>query len=230
MSRKSFVSVLVAATLSFSGSLPGSQIELKSEKERASYAAGFDTIRTLKKHNIPLDLDSLIRGLRDAAADRKPALNDGELNAVLSHLQADMRRGKAAQHRELAAKNRNRGNAFLAEFKRQEGVKSLPNGVLYQVLKAGNGKRPAESDSVEVLYRGTTLDGKQFDATPPGKTTIMSMNQAIVGWRDALKQMPVGSRWKIVIPYLIAYGERGVGDVIGPNETLVFEVELVSIQ
>jgi FKBP-type peptidyl-prolyl cis-trans isomerase FklB len=106
----------------------------------------------------------------------------------------------------------------------------LSNGVLYQILKAGSGSKPAATDSVEVKYRGTKLDGVEFDATPEDKAATLNMNQTIMGWREALKQMPVGSKWKIVIPPQLAYGERGVGEVIGPDETLVFEVELVGIK
>jgi FKBP-type peptidyl-prolyl cis-trans isomerase FklB len=106
----------------------------------------------------------------------------------------------------------------------------LGNGVLYRVLKAGDGPKPVESDVVITRYRGTTIDGVEFDATAEGKTSTLRVSQAIMGWREAIKQMPVGSKWEVMVPSALAYGDRGVGDMIGPNEVLVFDVELLEIK
>lgn len=230
MYTKFIVPLVIAAFVFPAQAKEAAPVQLKTQKDRVSYASGVTTVRNFNKNNIAFDVDLIIRGIRDAAEGKKLALDEKELSATLSALQTDLRRAQAATHQELASKNRKRGEEFLTEFKKQEGVKTLPNGVLYQVLKAGEGKKPVETDTVEVKYRGMKLDGSEFDATPEGKTASLRMNQTIMGWREALKQMPVGSRWKIVIPHLLAYGERGVGEVIGPNETLVFEVELVSIK
>ncbi len=230
MYAKIILTLVIAALVSPVQAKEPAPVQLKSQKDRISYASGVTTVRNFNKNNVPFDIELMIRGMRDAAEGKKLALDEKELNATLNQLQTELRRAQAANHQELATKNRKRGEEFLAEFKKQEGVKALPNGVLYQVLKAGEGKKPVETDTVEVKYRGMKLDGTEFDATPEGKTASLRMNQTIMGWREALKQMTVGSRWKIVIPHLLAYGERGVGEVIGPNETLVFEVELVSIK
>ena len=230
MHFQSLVPLLLAAMVLPAQAKEQPRVELKTPKERVSYASGVTTVRNFSKNNISFDLDRMIRGMRDAAEGKKLALDEKELTASLNGLEADLRSAQAATHQELANRNHTRGKEFLAEFKRKEGVKAFPNGVLYKMLKTGEGEKPVETDTVEVKYRGTTLDGAEFDATPPGKTASLRMNQTFLGWREALKQMPVGSRGQIVIPHLLAYGERGVGEVIGPNETLIFEVELVSIK
>jgi FKBP-type peptidyl-prolyl cis-trans isomerase FklB len=148
----------------------------------------------------------------------------------MNGLQIDLRRTMASNLRELSDKNRKRGAEFLATYKAKADVKAMSNGVLYRVLKAGDGPKPVESDTVVTRYRGAKIDGVEFDATLEGKTSIMRLNQVVMGWREALKQMPVGSKWEVVIPAPLAYGERGVGDLIGPNEVLVFDVELLEIK
>jgi FKBP-type peptidyl-prolyl cis-trans isomerase FklB len=205
-------------------------VELKDSKAKISYASGVSTIRNFNKNNVPFDLEAMIHGMRDAAAGAKLQMDDKEIMNTMNELQTQLRRAMAANRQDLAQKNRKRGEEFLAEFKKKEGVQSLPNGVMYKVIKAGDGKKPLETDKVEVKYRGTKLDGTEFDATPEDKTATLHMTQTIMGWREALKQMPVGSKWQIVIPQGLAYGDRGVGEAIGPNETLVFEVELVGIK
>ncbi len=125
---------------------------------------------------------------------------------------------------------RKKAMLILEEYKAQKGVLALPSGVLYKVIKEGDGKKPLESDMVEVNYRGTLINGKEFDATEPGHPANLKVSALIAGWKQALSMMPVGSKWHIVIPSALAYGERGVGNDIGPNEVLVFDVELVAIK
>jgi FKBP-type peptidyl-prolyl cis-trans isomerase FklB len=126
--------------------------------------------------------------------------------------------------------NKKKGEVFLAENKTKEGVVVLPSGVQYKILKAGNGKKPIDSDVVQVYYRGTLLDGSEFDATEPGQPADLKASSLIAGWKEALRLMPAGSKWQIFVPSQLAYGERGVGSDIGPNETLVFEVELLAVK
>lgn len=204
--------------------------EPKSATERMSYASGVATVRNFRKNNLEFDLDMMIRGMRDEAEARKPALAEKELSAAQTQLQSEIRRIQLAGQQELANRNHKLGEAFLADFRKEEGVTALPNGVLFKVLKEGDGRKPLETDTLEVQYRGTKLDGTEFDATPEGKPASLRINQTIPGWREALKQMRVGSRWQIVIPDLLAYGKRGVAGLIGPNETLIFEVELENIK
>ena len=125
--------------------------------------------------------------------------------------------------------NRKKGEAFLSENKKKAGVITLPSGLQYLVLKQGTGPKPEEADTVQCNYRGTLLDGVEFDASQEGKPTSFSVRSVIPGWREALKLMPAGSKWQLFIPYTLAYGSRGAGKDIGPNETLLFEVELIGI-
>lgn len=199
-------------------------------KDQVSYATGVTAIRNFTKNDVAFDLDLIIQGMRDAMASKELAMTEKQISVAMNQLQTDLRRTMAANHRELAEKNRKRGTEFLAAYKLKPDAKTLSNGVAYRVLKAGNGPRPQESESVVTRYRGTSIEGVEFDATEKGKTSTLRMNQVIMGWREALKQMPQGSHWEVVIPSALAYGERGVGQVIGPNETLVFEVELLDIK
>jgi FKBP-type peptidyl-prolyl cis-trans isomerase FklB len=157
-------------------------------------------------------------------------MSDREIRAAMNAVQVELRRTMATNLRELSAKNRRRGTEFLAAYKAKPDVKAMSNGVLYRVLKAGDGPKPVESDTVITRYRGTSIDGVEFDATLEGKTSALRVNQVIVGWREALKQMPVGSKWEMVVPAPLAYGERGIGELVGPNEVLVFDVELLEIK
>jgi FKBP-type peptidyl-prolyl cis-trans isomerase FklB len=179
---------------------------------------------------VAFDIEVMIQGMRDALAGKELKMTDREINLVMNRLKDDLRRSMATSQRDLADKNRKRGIEFLATQKAKPDVKAMSNGVLYRVLKAGDGPKPVESDTVITRYRGATIDGVEFDATLEGKTSTLRVNQAIMGWREAIKQMPVGSKWEVMVPAALAYGERGVGDLIGPNEVLVFDVELLEIK
>ncbi len=209
---------------------PGTPRPLTSAKDMISYSVGVDIVRNFRKQDVEYDVDMLIRGLKDASGDGKLALSEKEVRRVLNGFQVDVRR-KMALNRKLAAEdNRRRGAAFLEENKTKPGVQTLPSGVQYRVIKQGEGRKPTEADTIECNYRGTVLSGVEFDATEEGKPARLQMGQLINGWRDALRNMPVGSKWQIFIPHSLAYGERGVGTDIGPNEMLIFEVELLGIK
>ncbi len=203
---------------------------LTTPQDQISYATGVTAIRNFTKNDVAFNLDLIIQGMRDAMASKELAMSEKQITVAMNQLQTDLRRTMAANHRELADKNRKRGTEFLAAYKLKPDAKALSNGVAYRVLKAGSGPKPQESDTVITRYRGTSIDGVEFDATEKDKTSTLRMNQVIMGWREALKQMPLGSHWEMVIPSALAYGERGVGQVIGPNETLVFDVELLDIK
>ena len=198
-------------------------------KDQISYATGVMAIRNFTKNDVAFDIELVIQGMRDALAGKEMKMDDREIRLAISGLQVELRRSMASNLRELSAKNRKRGNEFLAAYKAKPDVKAMSNGVLYRVLKAGDGPKPVESDAVITRYRGTSIDGVEFDATLEGKTSTLRVNQVIMGWREALKQMPVGSKWEMVVPSALAYGERGIGDMVGPNEVLVFDVELLEI-
>ncbi len=203
---------------------------MTATKDQISYATGVMAIRNFTQNDVAFDIEVMIQGMRDALAGKELKLNDREIRLAMNGLQVELRRTMAANLRELSDKNRKRGVEFLATYKAKPDVKAMSNGVLYRVLRAGDGPKPVETETVVTRYRGAKIDGVEFDATLEGKTSILRMNQVIMGWREALKQMPVGSKWEVVVPAPLAYGERGIGDLIGPNEVLVFDVELLEIK
>jgi FKBP-type peptidyl-prolyl cis-trans isomerase FklB len=203
---------------------------IKTDKDRLSYSIGASIGRNLKAEKTDVDLNLLIKGLKTSIAGEKVLLSDQEIRQVMGDYQKELRLHAMLSKQQAAGENRKNGEAYLAEYKTQKGVQALANGILYKVIKEGNGKKPAESDTVEVNYRGALISGKEFDATRPGEPANLKLASLIAGWKQALTVMPVGSRWQIVIPSELAYGERGVGGDIGPNEVLVFDVELLSVK
>ncbi|MEY8877129.1 MAG: FKBP-type peptidyl-prolyl cis-trans isomerase [Leptothrix sp. (in: b-proteobacteria)] len=201
-----------------------------SPKQKLSYATGVSAIRNFIKNEVEFDLEQVIQGMRDAQAGKELVLGEKEMRVVMNQLQTDLRRNMVANQKELGEKNRKRGADFLAAYKQKPGTLTLSNGVAYRIAQAGTGPMPSELDTVIVKYRGATVDGTEFDATEDGKTSALRVNQVVMGWREAIKRMPVGSKWEVVIPSQLAYGERGVGASIGPNETLVFDIELFEIK
>jgi FKBP-type peptidyl-prolyl cis-trans isomerase len=201
-----------------------------SRKDAISYAIGVSTARNLLKDGVEINPQVMLQGIQDAVDNKRTKMNEAEIRSAMSGLVGEMRQKMAANRVEAEAANKKRGDEYRAAFSKQPDVKSLPNGVLYKAAKTGTGPKPGEDDLVVVSYRGTLTNGFEFDATPEGKTANMKVAQLISGWKEALKNMPVGSRWTLVIPPHLAYGVRGVGTDIGPSETLVFDVDLVSIK
>ena len=225
-----FRRIAIFVGLLLGGQALAEQVNLESPNARISYAIGFDMARNLRKQGVEVDADLIARGLRDGMAGNEAPMSEKELRKVMNDFQSDVRQ-KMAQNRRLAADdNRKRGVAFMEQNKNREGVVVLPSGVQYRVEKMGDGSRPAESDIVLCNYSGKLLNGHEFDATEAGKPATFKLAALIPGWREVLKLMPVGSKWQIAIPPQLAYGERGAGSEIGPNETLLFEVELVAIK
>lgn len=203
---------------------------LKTDKDKLSYGIGVSVAKNFKKQGTDVDLEILALGLKSALAGERLLLPEKELRKIMNNYQVDIRKNALLSKRLALEDNKKKGEAYLAENKTKDGVVVLPNGVQYKILKAGNGRKPIESDIVKVSYRGTLLDGTEFDATEAGQSADLKLSALIVGWKETLKLMPVGSKWQIVIPSQLAYGERGVGNDIEPNETLVFEVELFEIK
>lgn len=208
---------------------PAMSATLTTEMDKRSYAIGANVAKNIKLQEVSVDPALVSQGVLDELAG-KSLLSDAELGAIMQQLQGEVRQKMMARQDKDAAANKQRGEAFLEENKKKEGVKTLPGGVQYKVLTAGSGKKPTDADTVTCNYRGNLVDGKVFDASQPGKPVSFKVSQVIPGWQAALKQMPVGSKWQLVIPAEQAYGERGAGNAIGPNETLIFEVELVGIK
>jgi len=204
---------------------------LKTPKDKISYAIGADLAGKLKSQSIDVDPVLLSRGLRDTFAGTKPLMTQDEVHAAIMDLQNQLRRKQMAAVKELGEQNKKDGDAFLTENKAKEGVVALPSGLQYKILKAGDGDKPKPTDTVVCNYRGTLINGKEFDSSyKRGQPATFPVSGVIKGWTEALQLMPVGSKWQLFIPPDLAYGERGAGSDIAPNATLVFEVELISIQ
>jgi len=204
---------------------------LQDEKAKKSYAVGVEMGKKLKGASLELDAELVSRGVRDALTGDRPLLTEGELKAALVSLRIGFQANQAEAHKQLAEKNKQDGEAFLAENKTREGVVALESGLQYKVLKAGDGRKPAAADTVVCHYRGTLVDGTEFDSSlRRNKPATFALKRVIKGWSEALQLMPVGSKWQLSIPPNLAYGARGARQKIGPNATLLFEVELLSIQ
>ena len=204
---------------------------LPSEKDKFSYALGMNLGSNLQRQSVTVDVDLVMRGLKDSLAGGKTLLTEDEARAALMQMQNELRQKQQEKAKEQGEANQKEGDAFLAANKSKEGVVTLPSGLQYKILKAGTGPKPAASDKVVCNYQGTLIDGKEFDSSSKhGGPATFPVNGVIKGWTEALQLMPVGSKWQLFIPPQLAYAERGAGADIGPNATLIFEVELVSIE
>jgi FKBP-type peptidyl-prolyl cis-trans isomerase len=203
---------------------------LKTQKDRESYAMGVELARNWKRQLIDIDPDIVLRGIKDALAGDKLLLSDDELKTTLNLFASRQRMKKAEARVSAGLDNKKKGEAFLAENKSKDGVVALSDGLQYRILKAGDGRKPSEADTVVCNYRGTLIDGTEFDSSHrQGQPATLKVSGVIPGWREALMLMPAGSRWQLFIPPQLAYGQQGSGR-IGPNETLLFEVELVDVK
>lgn len=204
--------------------------ELKTPEAMTSYSIGVDIARNFRRESVDIDPELLAMGVRDGLRNGPLLLPETELRDVLSGFRAEQRRRVAAERKRTAMENKRRGDEFLAANRTRDGVVTLPGGVQYKVLKPGNGRMPGDADRIVCHYRGTRLDGTEFDATKSGKPATLEVARLIPGWKEAVRRMPAGSRWQIAVPPRMAYGERGVGSEVGPNETLLFEVELLAVK
>ncbi|MGA8432929.1 MAG: FKBP-type peptidyl-prolyl cis-trans isomerase [Candidatus Sulfotelmatobacter sp.] len=204
-------------------------LTLKTEKEKFSYALGMNIGASMKRQEVSVDPAILARGLKDSLAGGKTILTEDEARATLTQMQNEMRQKMQAKSQEEAGGNKKLGDAFLAENKTKEGVVTLPSGLQYKILTTGTGPKPAATDSVVCNYKGTLIDGKEFDSSyKRGQPVTFPVTGVIKGWTEALQLMPAGSKWQLFIPSDLAYGDAGRPG-IPPGATLVFEVELVSI-
>lgn len=209
----------------------GEQATFKSPMDKVNYGIGVETIRSFKQQGVEIDLDLVIQGMKDALSGQKLPFSEKELRKFMSDFQNELRQKQAVNRKLAAQDNRKKSEDFLAANKAQEGVIVLPSGLQYRVLKAGYGKKPTDFDSVECRYRGTLINGSEFDSSDPAQPSTFKVSEGIIpGWREALKLMPAGSKWQLFIPPQLAYGERGRGRDIGPNEALIFEVELLAVK
>ena len=208
----------------------GAPMELKTQKDKASYSIGVSIGKNLKDQKVEITTDILVKGLLDAYTGAKTQLTEKEMGDVLTQFQQEI----MAKAQEEAAKkgdeNKTKGEKFLADNKNKPGVKSTPSGLQYSVITEGTGPKPTASSTVKVHYTGKLIDGTTFDSSVDrGEPVEFPLNGVIKGWTEGVQLMSKGSKYKFYIPAELAYGERGAGNAIGPNETLVFEVELLDI-
>ncbi len=213
----------------------GTGLTLKTQREKFSYAVGMRTgqrmAESFKKQSVPYDPAVLARGLKDGLTGGKTLLTEEEAQAAIKAVQDEVGKQQMEKMQVAAAANKKEGDAFLAANKGKEGVVALPSGLQYKILKEGTGPKPTASDTVVCNYRGTLINGTEFDSSyKRGQPVTFPVSGVIKGWTEALQLMPVGSKWQLFIPPDLAYGDRGAGADIGPGSTLIFEVELVSIQ
>jgi FKBP-type peptidyl-prolyl cis-trans isomerase FklB len=206
------------------------KLELKDQKDKESYSLGYQFGKNLKFQEVDINLDVYTSGIKDALGGKESQMSQEEIRTTISDLQKRITAERQKELKEKAAKNLEESKKFLPENQKKEGVKTLPSGLQYKVLAEGTGKTPKATDNVTVHYRGTLIDGKEYDSSyKMDKPAIFQVNGVIPGWTEALQLMKEGSKWQLFIPPELAYGERGTGSRIPPNSTLIFEVELISV-
>jgi FKBP-type peptidyl-prolyl cis-trans isomerase FklB len=221
-----------AKTTGTAAAKPGAVTSLTTTKEKASYAIGMNLGGGLHRQNVDVDSAALVQGLKDTLSGNKTLLTEEEARAALMQLQSEMQAKMQAKQTAEGEANKKEGDAFLAANKTKEGVVTLPSGLQYKILTAGSGPKPTATDSVVCNYKGTLINGTEFDSSyKRGEPATFPVTGVIKGWTEALQLMPVGSKWQLFVPADLGYGPRGTpGGPIGPNSTLIFEVELISIK
>jgi FKBP-type peptidyl-prolyl cis-trans isomerase FklB len=203
-------------------------IPLKEQKEKVSYSIGVSIGKSVKRDLLDVNPDLVAQGIKDVLAGGKMLLTDEEMVAVFTALQQDLVAKQAEAKKVLAEKNLKEGEQFLAENAKKEGVVTQPSGLQYKVITDGTGKKAKPTDTVTVHYRGTMIDGTEFDSSyKRNEPATLPVEGIVPGWAEGLSLMKVGSKWQLFIPSKLAYGEEGAGDAIGPNVTLIFDVELL---
>lgn len=204
---------------------------LTTDKDKLSYSIGVDLGKNFKSQGIDINAESLTQGMQDSLSGKSLVLTEEQMKDVLSKFQKDLMAKRSAEFNKKADENKVKGEAFLNSNKAKTGVTTLASGLQYKVLDAGTGAKPAKTDTVTVDYTGTLIDGTVFDSTQKtGKPATFQVSQVIPGWTEALQLMPAGSTWEIYVPANLAYGTRSVGGPIGPNETLIFKIHLLSVK
>lgn len=203
---------------------------MKTTKEKMSYCIGLETGKNLKQQFADIDMELLLNGFQDGIADVNPKLPQNEIISVLTSLRSQIEEQQKQYIAQLSEKNKREGESFLHLNRQKEDVVSLPSGLQYKIVQKGNGAKPSLFDSVRIHYSGSFIDGQVFDSSySRGEPTVFPVNRVIAGWSEALQLMQEGDKWQLFIPHYLAYGEHGFGREIGPNTTLIFEVECLEV-
>jgi len=243
--KKALILLAVAALFASSCEKPKPAVkkeitkaDLKTEDDKVSYSLGFSMGSNFKKDDLKMNLEMFQKGMKDGFTGGKQILNEEEIKETMMAFQQKMRAKKQAEYMKKMEERKNQGEAnkekgekFLEENKTKEGVVTLESGLQYKILKKGTGASPKATDTVKCNYKGTTIAGKEFDSSyKRGEPATFALNRVIKGWTEGLQLMKEGGKWQFFIPSELAYGERGAGQNIGPNEVLIFEIELLGIE
>ncbi|OGT39920.1 MAG: hypothetical protein A3E81_02035 [Gammaproteobacteria bacterium RIFCSPHIGHO2_12_FULL_36_30] len=204
---------------------------MNTEADKLSYAMGFKTGQAMKQQSIVINTQDFTQGLQDGYTAQKPAISEDEMQATLTTMQQDMVKKMQQKFTEVSAKNLIDGQQFLAKNAKEAGVVTLPSGLQYKIITPGNGDSPTANDTVTVNYEGKLINGTVFDSSyKRGQPATFKVGQVIAGWQEALKLMKPGATWMLYIPANLAYGPQGSMGAIGPNEALIFKVDLISVK
>jgi FKBP-type peptidyl-prolyl cis-trans isomerase FklB len=227
---KGRIAVVTLAMVLAAGPLWAQDLKLETEDQKISYSVGYQVGGDFKRQGQHIDPEAMVRGVQDALSDGKPLLAEKEMSDLLVQLKQKIMMVQQEERERISRESAAAGKIFLAENAKKKGVKALPSGLQYEVLKEGSGdKTPAATDTVTVQYRGTLIDGTEFDSSySRGQPATFQLDKVIKGWTEGVQLMKPGAKYKFFIPPELAYGPRG-GGRIPPNSTLIFEVELVSI-
>lgn len=204
---------------------------LTTDKDKLSYSIGADLGKNFKAQGIDVSPEALAKGMQDGMSGSQLLLTEDQMKEVLNKFQKDLMAKRNSEFSKKSEENKVKGEAFLKENKSKSGVVALPSGLQYKIIDTGTGAKPGAADTVTVEYTGHLIDGTVFDSTDKtGKPATFQVSQVIPGWTEALQLMPAGSTWEVYVPSNLAYGPRSVGGPIGPNETLIFKIHLISVK
>ena len=229
--RKFGLIILLAALAGCQQNVKKQPLELQTQKDKVSYSIGIDVGESFSKQQLDLVPEFVAQGIEDAMKGNEPLMTKEDMEETIKIFQEERMKSQNSGKKETAEKNKKEGEEFLTANKVKEGVITTESGLQYKVIKAGTGRTPKANDTVETHYRGTLIDGTEFDSSyKRGKTTSFPVSGVIKGWTEALLLMKEGAKWQLFIPSDLAYGSRGAGGDIGPNATLIFEIELISVK
>lgn len=224
------ITVALLAVIIATTSAVGADSSLKDNKDKLGYGIGLGMGMDFKKQGVAVTPEAVVQGIKDGMSGATPKMTEDEIKAVFTAVQEEVMKKQKEKAEKLAVTNKTEGEAFLAANKKKDGVVTTASGLQYKVIKTGAGAKPKADSTVKAHYRGTLINGTEFDSSYKRNEPVdFPVTGVIPGWTEALQLMPVGSKWQLFIPSDLAYGPRGAGQDIGPNATLIFDVELISI-